>query len=55
VRKGKQVLTMARKMKQHASGRQAVARKQVNKTMALQGRIKMVSSYGDPCNERVTG
>jgi hypothetical protein len=31
------------------------ARKQVNKTMAPQVRIKMVSSYGDPCNERVTG
>jgi hypothetical protein len=55
VRKRKQVLTMARKMKQHASGRQPGS-KQVNKTStAPQVRIKMVSSYGDPCNERVTG
>jgi hypothetical protein len=51
------VLTMARKMKQHASGRQP-GRKQASEqnaaTTALQVRIKMVSSY-DPCNERVTG
>jgi hypothetical protein len=55
VRKGKQVLTMARKMKQHASGSQEAASQQVNKNMAPQVRIKMVSSYGGPCNERVTG
>jgi hypothetical protein len=29
--------------------------KQVNKTTATRVRIKKVSAYGDPCNERVTG
>jgi hypothetical protein len=53
VRKGKQVLTMARKMKQHASGSQEASEQ--NHGAAGENQESMVSSYGDPCNERVTG